>query len=50
MSIFFSKTDLSKIAIYKLVLEVEILGLDIRLAERIGLLDDFFSYIIYIYK
>ena len=31
MSIFFSKTDnLSKIAIYKLYLEVEILGLDIR--------------------
>ena len=31
MSIYFSKTDnLSKIAIYKLYLEVEILGLDIR--------------------
>ena len=30
MSIFFSKTDnLSKIAIYKIYLEVEILGLDI---------------------
>ena len=30
MSIFFSKTDnLSKIAIYKLYLEVEVLGLDI---------------------
>ena len=30
--IFFSKTDnLSKIAIYKLYLEVEVLGLDIRL-------------------
>ena len=35
MSIFFSKTDnLSKIAIYELYLEVEVLGLDIR-KERI---------------
>ena len=50
MSIFFSKTDnLSKIAIYKLYLEVEILGLDIRLSERMGLLDDFFHIYIYIY-
>ena len=44
---FFSKTDnLSKIAIYKLYLEVEVLGLDIRiwLSERIEFLeDDFFS-------
>ena len=45
----FSKTDnLSKIAIYKLNLEVEVLGLairhKIRLSERIEFLeDDFFS-------
>ena len=32
MSFFFSKTDnLSKIAFYKLYLEVEVLGLDIRI-------------------
>ena len=43
MSIF-SKTDnLSKIAIYKLYLEVEVLGLDIWLSEKIEFLDDFFS-------
>ena len=43
---FFSKTDnLSKIAIYKLNLEVEVLGLDIITKfERIEFLeDDFFS-------
>ena len=35
MSIFFSKTDnLSKIAIYKLYLEVEILGLTLNLTIR----------------
>ena len=41
---FSSKTDnLSKIAIYKLYLEVEVLGLDIRLPERKEFLeDDFF--------
>ena len=40
--IFFSKTDdLSKIAIYKLYLEVEILGLDITIRED-RILDDFF--------
>ena len=43
---FFSETDnLSKIAIYKLYLEVEILGLDIRkiwLSERIEFLEDHF--------
>ena len=34
MSIFFSKTDnLSKIAIYKLYLEVEVLGLNLTIRE-----------------
>ena len=45
--IFFSKTDnLSKIAFYKLYLEVEVLGLDnyFQLSERIEFLeDDYFS-------
>ena len=45
----FSKTDnLSKIAIYKLYFEVEVLGLDIIwLSERIDFLEDefFHSYI-----
>ena len=37
MSIFFSKTDnLSKIAIYKLYLEVEVLGLDIKFDYQRG--------------
>ena len=47
--LFFSKTDnLSKIAIDKLYLEVEVLGLDIkiRLSERIGIefLEDIFFH------
>ena len=53
MSFFFIKTDnLSKKEIYKLYLEVEVLGLDIRnlTIREDRILDDFFFIVKYYYK
>ena len=48
---FFSKTDnLSKIEIYKLYLEVEVLGLVNLTIREDRILDDFFFIVKYYYK